>query len=522
MINKEILVVGGGSAGWISALFAQRFFPNCKITVIDSTSVDIIGVGESTTPPIIDIFDFLGISVADLIKNCGATIKDSIKFTNWNGDGTYYHHGFNVSNPNLNLYNNSNLAMHSNYNFNWPTHKPLMAISELHAKNNLDEIHLSAVASIKNKIPFSFLDQENRNNSASINHFERHAAIALHFNARLLADYLKKIGIERGIQHIDGLVVESLLDDTGHVKKIHLKDGRKISCDFIFDCTGFARIFVEKTYKSNFKSYQEFLPVKKAMPFFIDMTDNTPPYTEAISMKNGWMWKIPVEGRFGCGYVFDSDYTNADDAYEEICEVTGETPDVPRTLSFTPGYFTSPWNKNVLSVGLSSGFIEPLEATSIWVTTISLALFSEHISGFINQDENAIEEYNKSFIRATDSILNLVHLHYHNQRSDTEFWRNFKEHTKIPESLKPILEIFKHRLPSISDNQLYGVLPADSWYIVGSGNNFFSKDIIEKEFFTYNVSSIENNTLDFKNRLKNIVDTCIGHDDFLNYLRNNH
>ena len=105
MVHKEIVVVGGGTAGWISALFAQRFFPNCKITVIDSTSVDIIGVGESTTPPIIDIFDFLGISVADLIKNCGATIKDSIRFTNWNGDGKYYHHGFNVNNPNLNLYN---------------------------------------------------------------------------------------------------------------------------------------------------------------------------------------------------------------------------------------------------------------------------------------------------------------------------------------------------------------------------------------------------------------------------------
>lgn len=520
MINKKIIVVGGGTAGWLSALFAKQSFPDCDVTVIDSSSVDIIGVGESTTPPIIDIFDFLGISVADLIKNCGATMKDSIRFTNWNGDGEFYHHGFNTYDPSADLYVNSNLSMHSTAKLDWPVHKPLMAISQMYKRQNLDALHLSAVASRKNKIPFSFLPEHERTNS-SINHFYRHAAVALHFNARLVAEYLKKIAIKRGIKHIDGLVAESLLDEHGNVIKLHLKQGQKIDCDFVFDCTGFARIFVDKTYKSKFKSYKDFLPVDRAIPFFVDMKGETPPYTEAISMKNGWMWKIPVQGRFGCGYVYDSNYTDDKNAYKELCEIIGEEPDAPRVISFTPGYYTTPWNKNVLAVGLSSGFIEPLEASSIWITTISLALFAENISGFINQDQESINEYNKNFIKNTDSVLNLVHTHYHNDRNDTDFWKEFKEKNKTPESMEEIKQIIATRLPSTKENNLYNVFPADSWYIVGAGNNIFSRSIIEKEYNTYNISTIEKQTMEFKKHLEGIIDNCVSHDVFLDYLRNN-
>lgn len=516
----NIVVVGGGSAGWISALFVQKFFPSCKITVIDSSTVDIIGVGESTTPPIIDIFDFIGISIADLIKNCGATIKDSIRFTNWNGDGKSYHHGFGTRNPRLDIYSNSTSAPYSDHFFNHPVCKPLMAIHDLYHGKNLDELHLSAAASIKNKIPFSFLDKKNRISQSSIHHFDRHADIALHFNARQVAEYLKKLGIERGICHIDGFVEDSILDENGYVTNLYLKDSRNVPCDFVFDCTGFARVFVEKKYRSEFKSYKDFLPVKKAIPFFIEMDEKTPAFTEAISMKYGWMWKIPVKDRFGCGYVFDSDYIDTDSAYKEICDITGKTPDAPKVVPFNSGYFKTPWNKNVLAVGLSSGFIEPLEATSIWITTISLSLFCENISGLINRDPNAINEYNKNFVEYTDSVLNLVHLHYHNQRNDTMFWRKFKEKTKTPESLKLILEIFKYRLPSTTEHHLYRAFPSYSWYIVGAGNNFFSKDVIEKEYFTHNVESIADKTISFKNKLNDVVANCVEHDQFLNYLRN--
>jgi tryptophan halogenase len=521
MVKKKIIVVGGGTAGWLSALFVHKAFPTCEVTVIDSSSVDIIGVGESTTPPIINIFDFIGISIADLVKNCGATIKDSIRFTNWNGDGKYYHHGFNTFNPNADVYLNSSLTMFSPNKLDWPIHKPMMTLLNLYEGNSLDDLHLSAVASNENKIPYSFLPESERFDKASINHFERHGAIALHFNARLVAEYLKSIGIQRGITHIDAIVAESALDEQGYVKSLHLKDGGKVSCDFIFDCTGFARIFVDKTYKSKFKSYKDFLPVNKAIPFFIKNEGKTPPYTEAVSMKNGWMWKIPVEGRFGCGYVFDSNYVDDETAYKELCETIGQEPDAPRVISFTPGYHVNPWNKNVLAIGLSSGFIEPLEASSIWLTTISLALFVENISGFINSDKDAIEEYNKEFIRATDSVLNLVHMHYHNQRNDTDFWKEFKQKNNTPDSLKLILEIINRRLPSTTENYLYNVFPSYSWLIVGAGNKFFDRSIIEKEYKTYNIPTIKDKTKKYKEELKRIISNCVDHDQFLDYLRNN-
>jgi tryptophan halogenase len=518
VIEKKITIVGGGTAGWLSALLVQQAFPNSKVTVVDSSTIDIIGVGESTTPPIINLFDFIGISVADLIKNCGATIKNSIRFTNWNGDGNYYHHGFDALNPDANFYSNANLSMHSNIKVDWKARKPLMTLSNLYQGETLDSLHLSAICSVFNKVPFTLKNQ--KTDAESIFHFDRHAAVALHFNARLVAEYLKKVAISRGIIHIDALVSQSALDENGYVKKLYLRDGGEIDCDFVFDCTGFSRLFTEKTYKSNFKSYKNFLPVKKAIPFFIENNKGTPSFTEAVSMKYGWMWKIPVEGRFGCGYVYDSDYVDDDSACKEICDIIGQELHFPRTISFTPGYYTEVWNKNVLSVGLSSGFIEPLEATSIWITTISLSLFLENISAFVNRDENAIKEYNKEFTRSVESVLNLVHFHYLNHRNDTLFWKEFKDKNKTPDSLEPVLEILKHRLPSTTDNYLLNAFPPDSWYIVGSGNKFFSKNIIEKEYHTYNISSIENNIVNFKINLKNIGLKCVDHDYFLNYLKN--
>lgn len=518
MVDKKIVIVGGGTAGWLSALLAHRSFPNSKVTVVDSSSVDIIGVGESTTPPIINLFDFLGISISDLVKNCGATIKDSIRFTNWNGDGKFYHHGFDSINPSANIFNYSNLSMFSENKMDWSPSKPLMCIANLYKHQNLDDLHLSGVASIANKIPFSIKNKVDFT-EATINHFDRHASIALHFNARLVAEYLKKIGLSRGIEHIDGLVLASELDNNGYVNALRLENDQKINVDFVFDCTGFSRIFVDKTYNSQFKSYSNFLPVKKAIPFFVDLKDKTPPFTEAVSMKNGWLWKIPVEGRFGCGYVFDSDYASDDDAYKEVTKMFGFEPNVPKIISFTPGYFTTPWNKNVLSVGLSSGFIEPLEATSIWITTISLSLFLEHISGFINRDEFSIQEYNDRFIRSTDSILNLVQFHYHNQRNDSLFWKEIRKKIQVSDTLKPIFEIFNNRLPSTTDNYKYYSFPSYSWFIVGAGNQYFDRSVVHKEYFSNNVASIDDQTKFFKKNLEDIVSECIDHDQFLDYLR---
>lgn len=517
---KNIVVVGGGTAGWITSLYAQKLFPNSKITLIESDKVDIIGVGESTTPSIIDIFDFIGISISDLILNAGATFKSSIKFTNWNGDGKHYFHGFNSLGNETNFYNFSKYSPYSEQDVSFFPTRSYLAIYELFHGRNLDDIHVSSVMSKYNKVPLIYENKFALQNKHPIHHFSRHAKFALHFNARILVEYLRKIGNERKIKIINDLIIDNVFDEKGFVKELKLESGNTLECDFVFDCTGLSRFFVEKTFKSKFDSYSNHLPVKKAIPFFVENKEKTPPFTEAIAMKYGWIWKIPVEGRFGCGYVFDSDYINSDDAYKEACELFGKELDAPRTISFSPGYFLTPWNKNVLALGLSSGFVEPLEATSIWVICMSLFLFTEHISGAVLKEQEMINQYNKSINENTKSILNLVHTHYLTQRNDSDFWKEFRIKNKMPESLLQIMEKLKYRTPITKDAQVFNVFNEESWFVVGAGNKLFSRDIIEKEYNLYNIEDKLKNKIDsFKSNLDNLAKKCMDHDDLLNYLR---
>jgi tryptophan halogenase len=509
----NITVVGGGTAGCLSALFCQRFFPAANITLIDNSGIGVIGVGESTTPSLIEMLDFLGISTEDMVKQCGATIKNSTKFTNWNGDGQSYHHGFDAHND-LDMFYGSNKSYYTNNKISWAPHKPFLALNELYHGRNLENIHLSSQLSLKNKVPFT---------EDSLKTSFNYSDYGLHFDAKKVAEYFKKLSIERGVLCIDGLIEESRLTEQGFVQSLKLKDGREILCDFVLDCSGFYRLFVEKTYKSKFNSFKDFLPVKKAIPFFLKRTEEnpTPTFTEAIALKYGWMWKTPVEGRFGCGYVFDSDYISEDEAYKEVSELIGEDPVVNRCISFESGYFENPWNKNVLAVGLASGFLEPLEATSIWITVISLHLLIENISGMIHKDEKSINEYNKQFTKSINSILALVQFHYYTKRKDSNFWKEFRQKNQTPELLKEILEIYSYRLPSSVDNYRHYSFPTYSWYLVASGINYFTKESIIEEYISYNIGNAlsKKSIEEFMKKINTVSDACIDHDTFLKRIR---
>jgi len=507
----NIIIVGGGTAGCLSTLFCQRFFPDHNITLIDDSDLGPIGVGESTTPAIIEMLDFLGISLSDMVKNCGATIKNSTRFTNWNGDNKFYHHGFNTD-PELDIFYGSHKSYFSKNPIGWAPHVPLLAINELKENTNLDNIHLGGVLSVENKVPYTFLDNGS---------LKDYSSIGLHFDARRVAEYFLKLSLERGVQHINSKVTESHLDESGYVQSLKLENGETIYTDFIFDCSGFLRLFVEKTYKSKFKSYQRYLPVNSAMPFFLERDGETPTYTEAIALSSGWMWKTPVDGRFGCGYVFDNNYIDSTQALDELTNFLGFEPKINKHISFESGYFETPWNKNVLAVGLSSGFLEPLEATSIWITVISLQLFIEHIRGFVNKDEKSVAEYNTQFTKAVESILALVQFHYFTKRKDTPFWREFREKNETAPLLSEILELYSYRLPSNLEATKYNTFPPFSWYLVGAGLEYFDKDIIASEAKSYNIdhSLAKQDMYNFKLNINDVVKKCLNHNEFLSYLR---
>ena len=519
---NNIFIVGGGFSGWITALFLQRSFPHFDIKVIQSSKIEILGVGESTTPMIIELFDYLGISIQDLITNCGATIKNATKFTNWNNDGKSYFHGFRIYDSQLDIYFKTKFSPYSKYFFNNGTEscRSFVAINEIYNKRNLDGIYLPSILSHRNKIPLSINAGKKFVHTNPLAHFDHHCSFALHLDASKVAVYLRQIGIERGIESIDGLVSSVKQDKDDYVEELILDDKRKYKCNFVFDCTGFSRLFVDKIFKSKFKSYRDYLPMKKAIPFQIENKGKTPPYTEAISMKYGWMWKTSASGRFGCGYTFDSDYISEDQAYDEVSKVIKQKPNIKKVISFSPGYFKTPWNKNVLSIGLSSGFIEPLEASSIWLTTMCLRIFLQNIGGFLNREQKIIDEYNKEFQKRTEGILNLVYFHYLCKRSDTLFWKEFRKKNKIPEQLEQILEIYSYRIPIGTDFCFNRTFNETSWILVGAGNNFFDMDIINKEYDLFNIKQNLGNSIEkFKSSLSLVEHNCIDHDDFIDYIK---
>lgn len=469
----RIVVVGRGTAGLLAALFLKSHFGQynvcSSINVVYDPNKPIIGVGEGTTPKFISILQDIGIDIKDLVKNCDATIKNGIKFTNWTGDGSYYYHGFSS-------FSDSTKLLFDGY---------LRGINT----NLLDP---SSILSEQNHVPKSL----------------KTGVYALHFDAKKLADYLENVARERGIIFTPGKVSDVTKSSNGSISKINLDTGVTIKSDFIIDCSGFSRVFIKDIYNSPTISWEKSLPVKRAMPFFLDIEEDIPPYTEAIAMKYGWMWKIPVGNRYGCGYVFDSDLVSDDDAYKEICEVTGKTPEIRKKINFKPEYHTRPLNENVLALGLSHGFIEPLEATSLLITTSLIYRLPEILKEHLNWGYT--KYFNDTTLAFVKNCVDMVYFHYLTPRKDTEFWSGFPSKYSIPDHTKEVLNVLENNNLSLEPGTMYKTYKRDNFTKCGIGNNFFSKEKFKQ--LDKNISQRVDNIV------KNVGELVgIKHSDFINH-----
>jgi tryptophan halogenase len=369
-------IVGGGTAGWLSALYINKKFPDNSVTVIASSEIGILGAGEGTTPAFMQFLEQVEIPEQELYDNCKATIKRGIKFTNWNGEDDSYFHDF---------YQN------------------------------------------------------------------RHA---LHFDASLLAKYLQEVAVSRGVTLLDDEVVD--FKETDKIESLTLKSGKVVDVDFVFDCSGFRKLFLQNR---KWNSYADSMPCKRAIPFFLpNDNENLPDYTESIAMKYGWVWKIPVQGRYGCGYVFDSNLTTDEEAKQEVRDWLGHDIEFPRVFNFSAGSYDEVWQKNCLAVGLSSGFIEPLEATSIWVQVLLLNLF-----GAVYGTEDGMEKLNSDVRDINEDVLSFLYFHYTTQRTDTEFWRDFKINNKMPQKLQELIQ------GASTDKYNFNLFPDQSWAAIAIG-----------------------------------------------------
>lgn len=426
-IPRNLVVLGAGTAGWLTALFCKKIFPDFNIKIIGNKKIGIIGVGEATTPPFVSLLKELNIDPLTLVRETGGSIKQGISFENWNGDGKKYFHGFyekflsNVSIPPIFSHDCGDYY-----------YKNL-----IHKKLDFNEYSYAAKLSYQNKVDLEQI------------------SYAIHFDTNKLSTYLAKLGKQRNIEYIEG-----------DFNKL------KLEYDFIFDCSGLSRLIIKN--KSKWKSYRKHLPMKQAIPFHLPVKENKP-YTSAIAMKYGWMWQIPLADRIGAGYVFDSDYIDAAQAQKEAEDFLGHKIDVKRSINFEAGRHEKFWVDNCMAVGLSSCFIEPLESTSIHLTVQQLNLLRQFANNLFNGTNDL---FNEIMTNTMDEILHFVYLHYLTKRKDTSFW---KTKPPCPPKFKPTLKaLLNNNMRHYDIDSTNKTLPGftlTSYLQIGNGLNLFKKPI---------------------------------------------
>ncbi len=496
---KNIVVVGGGTAGWLTALAAQKRYPEHSITVIESTEIGILGAGEGSTPTLTSFLRHLDIPIEDLIKQTKSTIKIAIKFNNFNKENESYYHGFAI-----NKFNPKTKGLY--LNDKTKNNLPILDLFCMSENLSQNKYKTGAMALDENKIPFVAKNEDVSN----ILGFDIYNDYALHFDARALAKFLSEIAIDRGVIHIDSIVDKFIQNNDGNIEKIQLINGSTIVSDFVFDCTGFARIINKKLFNTEWVSFSDNLPAKKAVPFFIDIDkDNIPPYTDSTAMNYGWMWKIPLQHRYGCGYVFDSDYITEDEAILEIEEKLGHKIESPKTFSFEPGYYKTIWNNNTVAIGLSGGFVEPLEATSIMQSVESLKIvFRKEFDIFNPKELKKI--LNDKYASDCEEIRDFLYLHYMTNKTDTDFWFNFTTNNTMPETLKKRIKDL-NALEYIEKDDAYFAKIA--YYIIMNGNKRFKKDFFDK---INKIFKSEKDSIEIINKKKIVLSNYfIDHSDFI-------
>jgi tryptophan halogenase len=441
---KSLTVVGGGTAGLISALILKQR-SSLDVSLIYSSNIGIIGVGEGSTEHFNNFMEFVGIKPSEIIKECDATFKIGVMFDNWITNKKYLH---SVGEP----FGTRFGPYYAIYG------KQISENSDLLCSDNLE----------KNLVNVNSL---NVNVNPPSNQY--------HFNTFKLNEFLKKIALSKGIKLFDDEIVEVKLEEDGSIKTLVGKK-TEYSSDFYIDATGFQRTLVNKL-DVKWKSFNKYLKLNSAITFQTKDEDNYNFWTLAKAMKSGWRFKIPTWGRHGNGYIYDNNFITADKAKLELEEELGHEIEIGKTFSFDPGALETVWNKNCVAIGLSGSFFEPLEATSIGLSIQQSFLLMDKIQ---NYDDKVIESYNNSFNSIIENIRDFIVLHYLTKRNDTDFWKNILN-LEIPESLKNNLEKWKTKLPTGEDFlnvSGYSMFGPQNFIKVMHGLNLFDKEAILKEY----------------------------------------
>jgi tryptophan halogenase len=440
---RKVVIVGGGTAGWMVAAAAARYLDDGQrqIILVESDAIGTVGVGEATIPPILGFNQLIGVDERDFVRATGATFKLGIEFVGWDtGDDRYLHafggHGRDIQ----------GLAFHQL----WLKLRDYLGIG------GLDAYSPSAVA--------AYLGRFGQPGGTAP------LAYAYHFDAGLYAAFLRRRAEASGVTRIEGRITTVDRDpESGHVRAVRLDDGTAVDGDLFIDCSGFRSLLLGKTMGVEFEDWSHWLPCDRAIAVPTEPTTPLLPYTRATARPAGWQWRIPLQHRTGNGHVYASEHMSDDEASALLLANLDSRPTAdPRQLRFKAGRRTKMWEGNVVALGLAGGFLEPLESTSIHLIQTGISklfgLFPD--AGFGDVERN---EYNRLMGDAYTSVRDFVILHYHaTRRDDSAFWRHVRT-MPIPDSLTRKLALFREKGRIFRyDDELFGI---PSWVQVLLGQN---------------------------------------------------
>lgn len=450
---KDVVIVGGGTAGWMAAAALSKSLgtKHINIQLVESEEIGTVGVGEATIPHI-KIFNRLaGLDEKEFLRKTNATYKLGIEFVNWGKLDDSYIHPFGP-------YGIDMQGVHFHHTWLRQKHKG--------TARPVSEFSLPGLAAKADKFQHPRPDLK----ASPLGAMD----YAFQFDAALYAKYMRDVAEGRGVKRTEGKIVNvTQTEDTGFIESIELEKGEVIQGDLFIDCSGFKGLLIEETLKTGYEDWSNYLPCDRAVARLSERLDVLPPYTRATAKKAGWQWRIPLQSRTGNGYVYCSKYISDEEALATLNEGLDTAPIAePKFLRFTTGVRKKTWNKNVLSLGLAAGFLEPLESTSIHLIQTAIArLMTNWPDKLFNQRD--IDFFNKKTYTEYEQVRDFLILHYYaTERNDSPFW-NYCRTMDIPQTLEERIAIYKENARLYrEDVELFSPV---SWFAVFNGQHIEPK-----------------------------------------------